>query len=164
MKKEEYIICHRCELNFILKKDQFCQICKAEMNGESSFDDLDLEVCPICKANFIRADEIMCTACGKEHMISNLNKKGDYSDEEWQAYLADDDKEDLIDEDEETGDMVNITELEDDDEDMDIDDEDIELDDYPEDIEEEEDVEESEEDEDFDDDEDLDFDDEDDED
>ena len=35
MKKEEkkpiYILCPRCELNYINKKDKYCNVCKAEL-------------------------------------------------------------------------------------------------------------------------------------
>lgn len=114
-KKEEYIICPRCELNYILKRDRFCLVCRAEMSGDSSsYEDLDLEVCPICKVNFIRSDEIMCTNCAKEHSLAGTNIKEDLSDDEWQTYLnLENEKEDVVEEDEETGEMATITDLDD---------------------------------------------------
>ena len=60
MKKvNEYIKCPRCELNYIIKKDKFCDVCKSEMKAgileENDFDELEegLDLCPICKVNYI---------------------------------------------------------------------------------------------------------------
>lgn len=152
-KKEEYIVCPRCELNYIVKKDKFCSVCKAEMNGDSAYEDLDLEVCPICKVNFIRPDEIMCASCAKEHSLAGVNLKEDLSEDEWHSYLnSEDEKEDIVDEDEETGEMVRITDIDDEIEEIEIDpelaeefkdEEDIEEEEI-EDLDDEEDVEEEE--------------------
>ena len=68
MSKQQYIRCPRCELNYILKKDKLCSVCKAEMQvggGENE----EFELCPICKTNYIGPDEIMCSQCMEERNI-----------------------------------------------------------------------------------------------
>ena len=58
--KVQYIKCPRCELNYIIKKDKYCDVCKSEMKAgileESDFDELEegLELCPVCKVNYIK--------------------------------------------------------------------------------------------------------------
>ena len=110
MKKPVYIRCPRCELNYIEKKDKLCSVCKAELSAkkEDFLDDLDLELCPICKTNYIQPDEIMCSTCLKEHQ----SEDGEVNDD-WEDYLNRDEEE-IVEEDEETGDMVTITDEHDD--------------------------------------------------
>lgn len=111
-KKPVYIRCPRCELNYCLKKDKYCSVCKAEMSGdaEALMDDLDLELCPICKTNYIQPDEIMCATCIKER---EANGESIDSDKEWEEYMNRDDEEYVMD-DEETGDMASVSEIDDD--------------------------------------------------
>ena len=54
--KPVWMLCPRCELNYIKKADQYCNVCKKEMKLiESSEDDIgDLELCSICKINFVQ--------------------------------------------------------------------------------------------------------------
>lgn len=110
-KKSVYIRCPRCELNYCLKKDKYCSVCIAEMNGTNDllFDDLDLELCPICKINYIQPDEIMCVTCLKERKHSSEDVD---IEQEWDDYV----NRDEIDytEDEETGEMASVSELDDD--------------------------------------------------
>lgn len=170
MKKPVYIRCPRCELNYIEKKDKLCSVCKAELSAKKDdfIGDLDLELCPICKTNYIQPDEIMCATCLKEHQAEGEDVSND-----WEDYLNRDEEE-IVYDDEETGDMASVTDLDDeiidddldtgigfddrlddgslDDLDEDFDDEDLDLDD--EELEDEEDDEEEEEFDDDDDDED----------
>lgn len=112
-KKPVYIRCPRCELNYCLKKDKYCSVCKAEMEGdkEALIDDLELELCPICKTYYIQPDEIMCANCLKERKESG---ETDTIDEEWDAYVNREDNDDIVSDDEETGDMASISEIDDD--------------------------------------------------
>ncbi|MDD2445276.1 MAG: hypothetical protein PHX09_00425 [Clostridia bacterium] len=112
-KKPVYIRCPRCELNYCVKKDKYCSVCKAEMNGNKDIsEDLDLELCPICKTNYIQADEIMCATCLKERKHAGDDYDEDL-EEEWAEYVNRDENEyDL--EDEETGEMASVSELDDD--------------------------------------------------
>lgn len=87
-KKNQYIRCPRCELNYIQKKDKLCSVCQAELSAkkEDLIDDLDLELCPICKTNYIQSDEIMCASCLKERGISE--ESNEFTDtDEWNNYL-----------------------------------------------------------------------------
>lgn len=118
MKKPVYIRCPRCELNYIEKKDKLCSVCKAELavNKDEFLNDLDLELCPICKTNYIQPDEIMCATCLKEHQSDD----GDINTDEWEEYINRDEEE-IVYDDEETGDMASVTDLNDDSLDDDLD-------------------------------------------
>ena len=54
--KPVWILCPRCELNYIKKSDQYCDVCKKEMKLIKGGDDDigDLELCPICKITFVQ--------------------------------------------------------------------------------------------------------------
>ena len=115
-KNQTYIRCPRCELNYILKKDKFCNVCKIEMRAQGTLgvdENLDLELCPICKVNYINFDEDMCAACAKEQTPDGYD---DEEDAVWgkQYHNHDVDDDDyIVNDDEETGDMVSITDLDD---------------------------------------------------
>lgn len=113
MKTQTYIRCPRCELNYILKRDKFCNVCKMEMKAQGSMgisDDLDLELCPVCKVNFINLDEDMCVSCAKEKALEEGITESAEGDD-WDEVYGSDDGE--YSEDEERGEMVSITDLED---------------------------------------------------
>jgi len=118
MKKPVYIRCPRCELNYIEKKDKLCSVCKAELsaNKDAFVNDLDLELCPICKTNYIQPDEIMCATCLKEHQ----SEDGEINGEDWDEYVNRDEDE-IVYDDEETGEMASVTDIDDDTLDDDID-------------------------------------------
>jgi len=69
--KPVYIICPRCELNYITKKDGHCKVCKAEMGlidaATLVVDVADDEerLCPSCNLNYIAEDENICFLCLK---------------------------------------------------------------------------------------------------
>ena len=112
----QYIKCPRCELNYILKKDKFCDVCKSEMKAgilkESDLEEMDLleegmELCPICKVNYVNPGERMCTTCQEEQV-------GDIKDDEpdWRGFVdkaddTDDEEIDLLPV-EEDGEIVQI--------------------------------------------------------
>ena len=99
MKEVKYIKCPRCELNYILKKDKFCDVCKSEMKAgileENDFEEFEegLEICPICKVNYINEGERMCTTCLEEQLSTTV--KDDEPD--WRGFVekSDDEDEDL---------------------------------------------------------------------
>ena len=132
--KQTYIRCPRCELNYILKKDKFCKVCKTEMKALGTLgaeENLDLELCPICKVNYINPDEDICAQCAKEkESEEGENTSSNKFDGEWGAYDNQEEDEGSF-QAEENGDMVSISSLDDtplaDDEmDLDISDEDDE--------------------------------------
>lgn len=67
VKLAKYKKCPRCELNYILEDEDFCEICKQELKGISCNVDVDeeddAELCPICGINFLNEGEKMCEAC-----------------------------------------------------------------------------------------------------
>lgn len=101
----QYIKCPRCELNYILKKDKFCDVCKSEMKAgilkENDMEELEyleegMELCPICKVNYVNPGERMCTTCQEEQV-------GDVKDDEpdWRGFVdkaddTDDEELDLL--------------------------------------------------------------------
>ncbi len=111
MRKPVYIRCPRCELNYIEKKDKLCSVCKAEMstNRDDLVSDLDLELCPICKTNYIQPSEIMCANCLKDHQ----SEDGEISGNDWDEYVNRDEDE-IVYDDEETGDMATVANIGDD--------------------------------------------------
>lgn len=134
MKNQTYIRCPRCELNYILKKDKFCNVCKMEMKALGTLgaeENTDLEICPICKTNYIGPDEEMCASCAREREFEeNEDEKGE--DGLWKNFtpLADDDS--VYDDKEDDDDLDSLEGLDDtgisgdDDMDLSLDDEDEE--------------------------------------
>lgn len=66
---KKYIKCPRCELNYILEGEDYCNVCKNEMKHHTENDDdelldfEDMELCPVCGQNYIKEDETMCYEC-----------------------------------------------------------------------------------------------------
>ena len=82
-----------------------------EGDKDAFVNELDLELCPICKTNYIQPEEIMCASCLKERQAQGKDLD---DDDEWNAYMNRDDEDDYVSDDEETGDMASISELDDD--------------------------------------------------
>lgn len=72
--KPKYILCPRCELNYIKSDEELCDVCKVELGLlEKNFliqeDELEEEsgkLCPVCHTNYIGEDEEVCFMCRKE--------------------------------------------------------------------------------------------------
>lgn len=90
---KKYIKCPRCELNYILEGEDYCAICKSEMqfhaDGEDEILDIeDMELCPVCGQNYIKEGEAMCEDCHKkggddeesDEPVAKLWRKGDKED------------------------------------------------------------------------------------
>lgn len=97
MKKEDkkqanvYIICPRCELNYINKKDKYCTVCKAELGlVDPSILIPDEEeagvekLCPICHVNYIAEDEEICFLCQKEN--DEKAKADEEHEDDWKDF------------------------------------------------------------------------------
>ena len=100
-----YVICPRCELNFIDADEQeYCEVCLKELSGERTFSDgfdsedniEETELCPICGENYITLGEKMCEDCKKksEYEEEETEEDEDKEDASWRSYL-DDEEEDL---------------------------------------------------------------------
>lgn len=101
-----YIICPRCELNFIDADEQeFCDVCQKELSGAKTFSDdfeevesmEETELCPVCGENYMKFGEKMCEECKKKSQYEDeeTGEDLDKDDESWRSYLDEDDTEDL---------------------------------------------------------------------
>ncbi|MBR2375541.1 MAG: hypothetical protein IKA88_04560, partial [Clostridia bacterium] len=99
-----YVICPRCELNFIDADEQeFCDVCVKELSGERTFSDgfdaeenmEETELCPICGENYMILGEKMCEECKKktEYEDEITEEDEDKEDASWRSYLDDDEEE-----------------------------------------------------------------------
>ncbi len=102
-KMAKYILCPRCELNYIDEETQeYCDVCIKEMSGAKTFaDDLDedeaaleTEICPICGENYMKLGEKMCDSCKKKTQYEEEETEDPEKDDAWRSYL-DEDAEDL---------------------------------------------------------------------
>ena len=100
-----YVICPRCELNFIdADAQEYCDVCIKELSGERTFTDdfeeeesiEETELCPICGENYMALGEKMCEECKKksEYEEEPQEEDEDKEDASWRSYL-DDEEEDL---------------------------------------------------------------------
>ena len=96
--KPRYIKCPRCELNYILSNQDYCEVCKQEMKAgyqdEEEIDELMMEegsICPICKVNYITDESKgMCDSCYEEN--STISDNDDNVD--WRSFVNKDTTED----------------------------------------------------------------------
>lgn len=109
MKKNVYVRCPRCELNYILKKDKFCNVCKSEMQATNErYEELNLELCPVCHINFLNGDEQICEACREEGNFIEYDEE----EKEWRRYIGEEDE--IESEDEELGENASVIDMDDD--------------------------------------------------
>ena len=161
MKKEDkkpvYILCPRCELNYIKSKDKYCTVCKAEMGlVDPSIllpddEEAGLEkLCPVCHVNYIGEEEEICFLCLKEREEREAADSKNEWDEiehdsdgistpvgilplEDESLLSDEDSEEEEESEHETVDDFEYPEIDDDEDYYDEDDEDYDEDGYDED-------------------------------
>ena len=78
-----YILCPRCELNFIDADEcEYCEVCVKELSGARNFVDTfedeegvdEMELCPICGENYMRYGEKMCEECKSKSEYEKNNK------------------------------------------------------------------------------------------
>ena len=101
-----YVICPRCELNFIDADEQdYCEVCLKELSGERTFTDgfeaeegiEETELCPICGEHYMVLGEKMCEECKSksEYEEEITEEDEDKEDASWRSYL--DDEEEKLD-------------------------------------------------------------------
>ncbi len=101
-----YIICPRCELNFIdADEREYCEVCEKELAGDTSYvDELEdesgeeMELCPLCGDMYMKVGQKMCEECARksEYEKDIGEEDADKEDDDtWRSYLDDDDTEDL---------------------------------------------------------------------
>ena len=99
-----YVICPRCELNFVDADEQeYCEVCLKELSGERTFSDgfdseenmEEMELCPVCGENYMPFGEKMCEECKRksEYEDEVSEEDEDKEDASWRSYL-DDEEED----------------------------------------------------------------------
>jgi hypothetical protein len=69
-------------------------------------DDLDMELCPICRTNYIGQNEIMCANCLKEHQ----NEDGELS-EDWEEYLSREEEDGMTNTDDEETEGMSVSDI-----------------------------------------------------
>ena len=100
-----YIICPRCELNFIdADEREYCEVCEKELSGDTSYVEAleeeaaeDMELCPLCGEVYVKLGEKMCEECARKSEYEDEVdvEDADKEDDTWRSYLDDDDTEDL---------------------------------------------------------------------
>ena len=98
----KYMKCPRCELNWILETDEYCDVCKAElgMEGFTLLEDEEEDIlCPICGINYIERNKKMCADCLAKSKGGNsayINDSDSESELEGQSEETQTDSEDGI--------------------------------------------------------------------
>lgn len=112
--KTVYKRCPRCELNYIKKGEDYCNVCINEMNSrhDDLSCDIDLELCPICKTNYITDDEIMCANCAAEKHAEGTDSD-DIDLNDWNNYINDNEEDEDNEEEENLGPMASINNIDD---------------------------------------------------
>ena len=99
-----YVICPRCELDFIdADTQEYCDVCIKELSGERTFADgfdaedgiEETELCPVCGENYMVLGEKMCEECKKksEYDLEETEEDEDKEDASWRSYLDDEEEE-----------------------------------------------------------------------
>ena len=99
-----YILCPRCELNFIDGDTQeYCEVCVKELSGAKTFTDdfeseeslEETELCPICGENYMAYGEKMCEECKQKNAYEAEENEEDEDKEDasWRSYLDDEEEE-----------------------------------------------------------------------
>ena len=95
----KYTLCPRCELNYILEDEGYCDVCKAELKIGPQLmfsvaeEGSDQVLCPICKTKYINIDEDMCSKCREKlEYEKNSNQDDVDKDDDWRQFLDDDEK------------------------------------------------------------------------
>lgn len=98
-----YVKCPRCDLNYVdADLQEYCDICLDEMKGTSKYvdipeDDEEMELCPVCGENMMRAGEKMCEECRKKFSSADEEDVDPEKDDAWRDYMDDETEENLPD-------------------------------------------------------------------
>lgn len=60
----KFVLCPRCELNYMPETDKYCKVCLREMKGESPRD--EVELCSICNEAPVLPGRDVCLLCLRE--------------------------------------------------------------------------------------------------
>lgn len=72
----KYNRCIRCELNYIPEGEQYCEICKRELNGKYIDYDINIDenICPFCEKYKLEYGEEMCQYCKNKKYLKDCKK------------------------------------------------------------------------------------------
>jgi len=95
---KKFVKCPRCELNYILEGEDYCQVCKSEMKHHSEseeeyFDLDDMDICPVCGQNLVKEGQAMCDECKSKKNSDGKSgaDKEDVVSNDWSEKEDDDD-------------------------------------------------------------------------
>ena len=108
----KYVLCPRCELNYMLDGEEYCDICKAELKkGPGLLFAIDeeesetLELCPRCQSNPLKPGEEICEKCRNKYDVEK--DVADTEDENsWKEYMDEEEEEE-----EESEEMLSLSKL-----------------------------------------------------
>lgn len=84
----KYKKCPRCEINYILEEEDYCEICKMELKGDKhdyDFDEIDeddVDLCPVCHKNYLSDGETICKECAAKEEYATSGSLDKDIDEE----------------------------------------------------------------------------------
>lgn len=110
----KYIKCPRCDINYILESEEFCEICKEELRGESHeeiIEDIEEDIiCPKCGLHFLSEGETICETC-LQKVADDKNAEGPEDEVDWVEDVDEEIETDLPEEEEELS-LENLAEEE----------------------------------------------------
>ena len=95
-----YKKCPRCELNYILEEEDYCEVCKAELKGiDTNIDDEEEIICPKCKQNYVEPGEKYCLACLQKMQGNWDDSKSDIEEDDELTSLSEMEEQEWADDD-----------------------------------------------------------------
>ena len=80
----KYVKCPRCDLNWMLEGEEYCDVCKAELKLEGGISLLEEEdednLCPYCGVNYLEPGEKLCAECREKKQAKRLIEEDDEED------------------------------------------------------------------------------------
>lgn len=115
----KYVKCPRCDLNYMLEGEQYCDVCKAQLKIGPSLlfgdeDDIHEEkLCPICKNVNIPIADDMCENC-RRALKYDIEPDSDLdieNDDKWRDFLDEDEKEEISNSGENEEEMLSLSKI-----------------------------------------------------
>lgn len=75
-----FVLCPRCELNYMSDKETYCSVCMQEIRGTAPRD--EVELCSICNENPCLPGKDVCAECLREMESNEKVESSDDSDME----------------------------------------------------------------------------------
>lgn len=104
-----FVLCPRCELNYMSDKDTYCSVCMQEIRGTAPRD--EVELCSICNENPVLPGKDVCAECLRE--MESRDKDENQNDAEMEDEVQEmDEILPMDDEDQDFGEMGDALSLE----------------------------------------------------